>query len=139
MIEPKYKSKIALALFPPDEPISIIGVIDASDGMQSLQEGKWMSGRYPDNISVDRNTYFSSTDALGMHAHVYGRRDRDNALVVVRADGSQSHNHGGLLHMLDVEALRGIGFDIAADNLVEVFALARAPGLILNEAFARIG
>ncbi len=139
MTEPKYKSAIARALFETDEPISVVGLIRLGDeAVQSLHEGKWISGRYPDNIRVDRNTHFASTDAAGVHAHVYGRRDRDNALVVVRADGSKSHNRGGLLHKTDAEALRGIGFDIPADNLVEVFLLARAPGLILNEAFAGI-
>ena len=138
MSEPVYKSAIARALFETDEPISIVGVIDPDDGIQSLQEGKWISGRYPDNIRVDRNTHFASTDASGVHAHVYGRRDRDNALVVVRADGSKSHNRAGLLHKTDAEALRRVGFDIAPDNLVEVFLLPRAPGLILNEAFAGI-
>ena len=58
--------------------------------------------------------------------------------MVVRADGSKSHNRGGLLHKTDTEALRGIGFDIPADNLVTVFLLARAPGFIPNEAFASV-
>ena len=116
------------------EPVTIVCRITATDELQLLYEGKWVSGRYDGNIRIDRNTHFDAVDASGVHAHVYGRRDRDKALVAVRLDGTKSHGLGGRLHDKDADTLRRHGFKIPADNIVEILLLPRAPDMLLNEA-----
>ncbi|MDQ0448126.1 hypothetical protein [Methylobacterium aerolatum] len=118
------------------EQITIAGRILSDDRFQVLHEGKWVNGRYEKNIRIDRNSHFASVGADDIHAHVYGRRDRDNALVAVRLNGRMSHNTGGRLHQADADVLRSLGFNIPADNIVETFLVATAPSFILNEAIA---
>ena len=129
----EWKSAIAQAIFGRKVAITIVGVLRADLVRQVLDEGKWINGRYEGNIRVDRDTHFSSTDANGVHAHVYGRRDRDNALVAVRLSGGKSHNLGGKLHKGDADALRRIGFAIPSSNLVEWMVVKRAPAVLLRE------
>lgn len=112
--------------------------IDFADGVTfaRLDEGKWVDGRYARNIRIDRDTHFDTADDDAMHAHVYGRKDRDDALVIVRRNGSSSHGRKGELHAADADALRARGFVIGDDNLVEWVEIPHARRLVLSEAFA---
>lgn len=89
--------------------ISIVAMISGDDKLHLLREGKWVDGRFDKNIRIDRDSHFASVGSNDIHAHVYGRRDRDNALVAVRLDGSKSHDLGGHLHRDDADALRALG------------------------------
>lgn len=110
--------------------IRIIGAnIDGQ--LLQLNEGTWINGRYERNIRIDRDTHFSDADENGRHAHVYGRTDRDNALVAVRQTGTSSHGLKGKLHKADADALRQRGFGIPKDNIVEYLDLPRASEIIL--------
>ena len=117
------------------EEITLLA-LTRDDEAFALYEGKWISGRYKNNIRIDRDTHLHSVDGDGRHAHVYGRRDRDNALVVVRADGSKSHNRGGILHKADAAALRAQGIDVPENGLVEYHAysslIAGGPELLVE-------
>jgi hypothetical protein len=115
---------------PLDEPPQIqIVAIRRGDEILALREGKWIDGRYDANIRIDRDTHFSDAGPEGVHAHVYGRKDRDNALLVVRRNGASSHGLKGTLHKDDADALRARGFDIGPDNIVEWIAIADATDL----------
>ncbi|MCC2977166.1 hypothetical protein LK533_10840 [Sphingomonas sp. PL-96] len=52
-----------------------------------------------------------------MHAHVYGRKG--GQLAVVNANGTGSHGSKGRLHPRDADALAKQGFNIRADRIVE--------------------
>jgi hypothetical protein len=80
-----------------------------------LYEGKWVDGRFQDNIRIDRATHLLSGD---QHAHVFGIKGK--LIGVVNFDGTKSH--GGepfKLHKKDAEALRQRGFAIPRNNIVE--------------------
>ena len=83
--------------------IRAVAVADDAS-LQALVEGIWIDGRYKGNIRIDRDTHFSDAGEKNQHAHVYGRTDRDNALVAVRQSGESSHNLRGRLHKDDAEA-----------------------------------
>lgn len=91
-----------------------------------LQEGKWISGRFPNNIRIDQPTH-----GVGQqHAHVYGRKG--NELVVVNFDGSASHGSRGRLSDQDADALRAKSFKIPQSNIVEWIVLHPWPTLLLG-------
>lgn len=84
-------------------------------GFQVLCEGKLVSGRFQNNIRIDRSTH---TRGAGMtHAHVHGRKGDE--YVIVNLDGSGSHGTKGKLHPADAERLRAQGFTIRDDLIVE--------------------
>lgn len=80
-----------------------------------LEEGKLVSGRFPRNIRLDQPTHLQGDGQL--HAHVFARKGKE--LGVVNLDGSGSHGSKFKLHDKDADTLRGFGFVIPADNLVE--------------------
>ena len=80
-----------------------------------LEEGKLTSGRFPRNIRLDQPTHLQGNGQL--RAHVFGRRG--NEIGVVNLDGSVSHGSKFKLHDEDADTLRGLGFAIPSDNLVE--------------------
>ncbi len=95
--------------------IEIFIPVANSDGaeFQMLQEGKIVSGRYKGNIRIDQPKH-----GVGQtHAHVYGRRG--NEIGVINLDGSSSHGSKMKLHKKDILALKGHGFDVPADGIVE--------------------
>ena len=105
-----------------DDVIIVLG-----DGSVELYEGrKWVSGRFDKNIGIDQPTHGAGQE----HAHVYGRKN--NQIVVVNIDGTSSHNTKGRLHDKDADALRGRGYTIKADNIVEWTLLADQPQLLLG-------
>jgi hypothetical protein len=112
-----------------DPPLISVVALERSDGLLRLDEGKWIDGRYYRNIRIDRDTHFSDADDNARHAHVYGRHDRNAALVVIRQDGGSSHGKPGTLHKLDADALRAQGITVRDDNIVEWFEIERGDGL----------
>lgn len=79
-----------------------------------LDEGKWLSGRFDNNIRIDQATHLLGGDP---HAHVFGRKGDE--LVVVNLNGTSSHGKKGRLHPDDAEALRRHGFQIGTNRIVE--------------------
>lgn len=82
-----------------------------------FQEGKWVSGRFDQNIRIDQANY----GAGQRHAHVYGRKG--NELGVVNVNGTGSHGSMFKLHAADAKALSAHGFQIRSDGLVEWISL----------------
>lgn len=80
---------------------------------ERLDEGKWISGRFPSNIRLDQPTHGAGQP----HGHVHGRKGEE--LVIVNLDGTGSHGTKGRLHDKDANALRSRGFSIRQDNVVE--------------------
>ena len=118
--------------------IEIIGIFEpmpSGIACMALHEGKWISGKFPDNIRLDRDTHFDRADDDAVHAHVYGRNKRNGAVVVVRKDGSASHKQPGKLHDDDADALRARGFSIGRDNLVEWLEMPIDERMLISEAF----
>lgn len=94
--------------------ITDIFVAEGSDWMM-LNEGKWVSGRFPGNIRIDQATHMAGQGQV--HGHVHDRKGRQ--LVVVNLDGTGSHGSKGILHPKDADALIDRGFTIRADRIVE--------------------
>ncbi|BAQ48066.1 hypothetical protein [Methylobacterium aquaticum] len=90
-----------------------------------LDEGKWIPGRFDNNIRIDQPTHLLGGDP---HAHVFGRKG--NELIVVNLDGSASHDMKGRLHPDDAEALRRQGFNIGVNRIVEWW-LAHTQGRVV--------
>jgi hypothetical protein len=113
-------------------PISNIVLVE-EDGVTAcaLREGKWISGRYEDNIRIDLPTHFQGLQGQ-RHASVYGRNRRIGELVVVNFDGTASHRTKGRLSQKDAEALKAQGFNIRDDRMVEWAVIPNAPNLILG-------
>ena len=89
-----------------------------TDGNNSyLLEGrKWVSGRFEQNIGIDTTDYGAGPTHV-KHAHILGRKGKE--LGVVNVDGTSSHGTKFRLHSDDIKALRGKGFVIRDDGLVE--------------------
>ena len=124
--------KAALDILEADEnPLSQIVLVE-EDGITaySLQEGKWINGRYERNIRVDLPTHFQGSQGQ-KHASVYGR-NRRNELVVVNLDGTASHGTKGRLSVDDAEALKAQGFKIRGDRMVEWAVVQNAPQLLMG-------
>jgi hypothetical protein len=115
-------------------PRLTILAVDDKSGFQQLVESLWIDGRYKGNIRIDRDTHFADAGERNCHAHVYGRRDRDKAIVAVRKNGTSSRALKGILHSDDADALRKRGFNIRPDNLVEFILFDGEPAQVLNEA-----
>jgi hypothetical protein len=113
-------------------PISNIVLVE-EDGVTAcaLREGKWISGRYEDNIRIDLPTHFQGLQGQ-RHASVYGRNRRIGELVVVNFDGTASHGTKGRLSQKDAEALKAQGFNIRDDRMVEWAVIPNAPNLVLG-------
>jgi hypothetical protein len=106
-------------------------IVLSSDGanVEALHEGKWIRGRFDNNIRVDQPTHLLGTGQPG--AHVYGRKDK-KLVLVVNMDGTGSHGTKGRLHQKDADALRAKGFKIADDNIVEWVVVPEQPTLLLG-------
>ncbi len=126
------------------ETLDEVFVIGTKNGVQSgriLHEGRWITGRFPDNIRIDRSTHFagSTISIAGLeHAHVYGRKG--DLIGVVNFDGTSSHGKKCKLHHKDADALRAEDFEIGPDNIVEWIALDKEGSIdyrILVEGFLR--
>ncbi|WP_375404243.1 hypothetical protein [uncultured Sphingomonas sp.] len=89
---------------------------------QRLDEGKWISGRFDRNIRIDQPSHMAGGGKV--HAHILGRKGDE--VVVVNIDGTGSHGSKGILHPRDADALRGRGFDIPDDRIVEWMVLPDA-------------
>ncbi len=92
-------------------------VFTTKDGVtgECLHEGKWVDGRFKDNIRIDRATHLQSGD---QHAHIYGRKGE--LVGVLHFDGTKSHGGDSFkLHKNDAEALRNRAFAVPSDNIVE--------------------
>jgi hypothetical protein len=106
---------------------AVVVEIEGQD-VQWLQEGKLVTGRFPDNIRIDQPTHLHGDGQ--QHAHVNGRMGRE--LVIVNLDGTSSHGTKGRLHTKDAEALRARGFTIRKDRLVEWTLIGTWPTLLLG-------
>ncbi len=95
--------------------IDRITIVDGDMNFERIDEGRIISGRFPDNIRIDQPTHLQGNGQA--HAHVYGRKGHE--LVAVNFDGSSSHGSKGRLHRADADALRGQGFKIRQDRIVE--------------------
>jgi hypothetical protein len=93
---------------------------------ERLDEGKWISGRFPSNIRLDHPTH----GAGQLHGHIHGRKGEE--LVIVNVDGTGSHGTKGKLHDTDAKALRSRGFAIRPDNVVEWTFLGTRAELLLG-------
>lgn len=108
---------------------TLVDVLVTKDArtVEALQEGKWVSGKFENNIRIDQPTH-----GVGQtHAHVLGRKG--NELGVVNIDGSASHGTKCRLSDVDADALRGRGFKIRAGNIVEWVVISGSePKLLLG-------
>lgn len=111
----------------PELPL-ISCIMFTKSGVQGelLVEGKWVPGRFNNNIRIDQPTH----GAGQRHGHVLGRNGRE--LVVVNVDGSASHGKKGRLHKADADALRTHGFCIPSDNIIEWSIINVEAKLILD-------
>jgi hypothetical protein len=114
-------------------PTISVEAIEVQGHVRLLVEGKWIDGRYKQNIRIDRDAHFSEVGADNVHAHVYGRHDRNNALVAVRQSGKSSHGLTGVLHKKDAEALRAQGINVPQSGVIEWVPLPSDSNLILFE------
>ena len=81
---------------------------------ECLAEGKWIDGRFKNNIRIDQPTH-----GVGQkHAHVYGRT-HDDKLGVINFDGTGSHGTRMRLHKKDFKSLRSHGVNVRRDRIVE--------------------
>lgn len=103
-------------------------VTEDGDAFDLLREGKWVSGRFDDNIRIDHATHGGPGQT---HAHVLGRKG--NEIGVVNADGTGSHGTRCKLSDEDADALRARGFSIRDGNVVEWVVLeGNQPVLLLD-------
>lgn len=93
---------------------------------ERLDEGKWVKGRFGNNIRIDQPTHGTGQT----HAHVYGRKGGE--IGVVNFDGSSSHGTKCRLSDADAAALRKRGFTIKAGNIVEWIVLPTQPQILLG-------
>ncbi|WP_299005908.1 hypothetical protein [uncultured Caulobacter sp.] len=113
--------KIVDDCFPEDLP-EITGVtIKDGDGWLTLNEGKWISGRFPDNIRIDQPTHLAGQGQI--HGHVHDRKGRE--IVAVNLDGTSSHGRKGRLHPDDAAALEKRGFQIPKDRIIEFWVIGQ--------------
>lgn len=80
---------------------------------EMLHEGKWVAGRFPNNIRIDNPSYGAGQP----HAHVYGIKGKE--IGVVNFDGTASHSTKCKLNQRDADSLRARGFSIRDDLIVE--------------------
>ena len=105
-------------------------VFVTSDGQEVrfLAEGKWVSGRFENNIRIDRATHLLSGD---QHAHIYGRKG--SLVGVLNFDGTLSQGGEAFrLHKSDATALRRLGCSVPESNIIEwiVFDTSRRTQLV---------
>lgn len=112
-------------------PMIEVLAIDIAGKQEMLVEGIWVDGRYKNNIRIDRDTHFSDAGEANRHAHVYGRTDRNDAIVAVRQSGEASHGKKGILHKKDADALRARGFAIPNNRIIEWVELPLDPDVNL--------
>ncbi len=106
--------------------LSEILVSEDATSFERLDEGKWVKGRFDNNIRIDQPTHGTGQT----HAHVYGRKGDE--IGVVNLDGSSSHGTKCLLSDADASALRNRGFTIKAGNIVEWIILPAQPQILLG-------
>jgi hypothetical protein len=101
-------------------------ILSDSSAFERLDEGKWIPGRFRDNIRIDQATH-----GVGQtHAHVYGRNRGE--IGVVNLDGSSSHGTKCRLNQADADALRARGFSIKPGNIVEWFELPKQTQMLFG-------
>jgi hypothetical protein len=94
---------------------------------ERLDEGKWISGQFPNNIRLDQPMH---TQGVGkLHGHVHDRKG--NEIVTVNFDGTPSHGSKGRLSHADADALRKRGFNIRQDRIVEWWTLPKTDSMQL--------
>jgi hypothetical protein len=113
-------------LFP--KALDEIFVVPQHQTLEALQEGKWITGRFDNNIRIDQPTHLHGDGQT--HAHVLGRKG--NELGVVNLDGTGSHGSKLKLHDKDADALRARGFEVPLSNLVEWLVIGTMPTVILG-------
>lgn len=93
---------------------------------ERFDEGKWVNGRFDNNIRIDQPTHGAGQP----HAHIYGRKG--NEIGVVNWDGSASHGTRCRLNALDADALRARGYKINTGNIVEWLVLSVQPDILFD-------
>lgn len=89
------------------------------DGREAalITEGKSYEGRFEDSIRVDNPTHGTGK----RHAHLFARNGTEYG--VVNVDGTPSHGSKMRVSDKDAEVLRGLGFAIPDDGIVEWIAV----------------
>ncbi|CAM2158195.1 conserved protein of unknown function (plasmid) [Pararobbsia alpina] len=113
-------------LFP--ETLEEVFLLPHNQVLETLREGKWITGRFAGNIRLDQPTHLHGDGQP--HAHVLGRKG--NELGVVNLDGTASHGSKFKLHDKDAAALRARGFNVSPDNLVEWMSISIMPQVLLE-------
>ena len=102
-------------------------IISNDSGYQYLEEsGKWIKGKFPNEIRVDRNTHMRSGEK---HAHIH---DRDgNRLYAITHDAKPSHGSKSFkFSKKTADALRKEGFPIPTSRIVEAVLIYEGPFII---------
>jgi hypothetical protein len=103
-------------------------VIISTNGTDAevFNEGMWVNGRFPQSVRIDQPTH-----GVGQtHAHVYGRKGDE--IGVVNIDGTPSHGTKMRLSQDDADALRGRGFKIPVNRIIEWLSLGQYGRLLLG-------
>lgn len=107
--------------------LASIMVSEDDQTFQLLEEGKWYKGRFDKSVRVDNPTH-----GVGeRHAHLYGRKGEKIGVINVSGTGSHGWTHVRVPDD-DADLLRGLGFTIPDDNIVEWMALENQPDLLLG-------
>lgn len=108
------------------DTIDAIFLSENGTDAQVFNEGMWVNGRFPQSIRIDQPTH-----GVGQtHAHVYGRKGDE--IGVVNIDGTPSHGTKMRLSKDDADALRGRGFNIPLNRIVEWISLGQYGQLLLG-------
>jgi hypothetical protein len=96
----------------------LIIIVDG-DCYETLTEGKWIIGRFKNNIRIDRPTH----GAGQVHAHILVLGRRGNELGVINLDGTASHGTKMVLSQEDATALQARDFVIPPNRVIEWFMI----------------
>src|SRR6516165_8234613 len=106
----------------------VIAVGPDLEDPQILEEGKWISVEFEDDIRLDRNTHLQSDE---LHAHFHDRKG--NEIYSMKADGTRSHNSKSFKLTKDqASALAAQGFTIPKNRIVEGVLIGSGRILLLG-------
>jgi hypothetical protein len=111
------------------KPVDEIVIDRGPDGgTQRLEEGKWLSVEFEDDMRIDRNTHMRTGEK---HVHFHDRKG--NELYAMTADGKPSHGSKPFkLTKTQASALEKEGIKIPPKRLVEAVLLGRTRILLLG-------